>query len=52
MKKQDAIRFYGSVQKLAQALGIERQAIYQWKDEVPRLRAFELERITGGRLKA
>jgi len=46
MKKSDAIAVAGSIPKLSELLGIRKQAIYQWGDEVPRLREFEIrERI-------
>lgn len=50
MTKQDAIKHFGGVPQLADALGIQRQAIYQW-EEIPKLRQFEIERITSGALK-
>lgn len=52
MKTADAIRFYGSVAKLADALNITPQAVYDWGDLVPRGRAFELQVLTRGELKA
>ena len=49
MKTQDAIDHYdGSVAKLAEALDISRAAIYQWGDEVPALRAFQISMLTNG----
>ena len=52
MKKQDAIRHFEGITKLANALGILHSAVSQWGEEVPIRRAFELERITKGILKA
>jgi len=52
VKTADAIRFYGSVAKLADALNITPQAVYDWGDLVPRGRAFELQVLTRGELKA
>lgn len=46
------INHMGSVLALANALGIERQAIYQWKGKVPPRRAYEIERVTKGKFKA
>lgn len=37
--------------RLSDALGISRQAVYQWGEEVPELRALQLERMTHGRLQ-
>jgi len=52
MKKSDAIKYFQSASKLAIALGITRMSITQWGDDVPMRRAFEIERITNGELKA
>lgn len=35
MKRQTAIDAFGSVAKLAAALTITRQAVYQWPDDLP-----------------
>ena len=51
MKTQDAIRHFKTPSALAAALRIKRQAIPQWGERVPKLRAYELERLTGGALK-
>lgn len=50
MEKQRAIEHYGSAPALSRALGISRQAVYQWGDIVPEKQAMRLERITGGTL--
>ncbi len=34
MKKQDAIRIFGTGTKLAHAIGISPQAVYQWPEEL------------------
>lgn len=52
MKKQAAIHYFGSQTKLASALGISKQAIRYWKDDVPIGRAFQLEVLTNGALRA
>lgn len=52
MKKQNAIKHFGGVSKLAAALGILHSAVSQWGENVPVRRAFEIERITNGELKA
>lgn len=49
MKTQDAISHFGSVRKLAEALGLSVQAIYAWGDEVPRLRTYELRDLLAAR---
>jgi hypothetical protein len=52
MKTQEAIDYYGSTKKLADALGIWPQVIYTWGDKPPMARQYELEVKTGGELKA
>ncbi|WDL80814.1 Cro/Cl family transcriptional regulator [Aeromonas bestiarum] len=52
MKKIDAIDHFGGANKLAQALGCKPQAISQWSDLVPQGRAYQIEVLTGGKLKA
>ncbi len=52
MKKADAIKHFGSIKKLAQALRIHPAAISQWGEDVPEGRAYQLEVITHGALKA
>lgn len=42
---------FGGPSKLAEALGISRQAVDQW-EIVPRYRAVQIEMITGGALRA
>ena len=51
MKKDEVLAYYGTQRQLAQALGITQAAVAQWR-EVPMLRQYQLERLTGGRLKA
>ena len=52
MRKEDAIRFFGSATKLARALGISKQAISKWGDHVPEGRDYQIEVLTEGALKA
>lgn len=51
MQKSDAIQYFGSAPKLARALGLTRQAIYQWPDTVPDLYQYKLAAITDGALR-
>ena len=51
MKKQDAINYFGNIKKLAEALSISSPSVSQWGDQIPLLRAFQLEKITQGKLK-
>lgn len=52
MKKADVISYYGSQVELADALGISEAAVSQWGDSVPQGRAYQIEVMTGGKLKA
>lgn len=52
MKTKDAISHFGNKLKLAKALSVSKSAISQWGDDVPELRAFQIERLTAGKLKA
>lgn len=48
MTKEEAIEAFGSVRKLAEALGITEQAVHQWGDEVPELRFYQIREILNG----
>jgi hypothetical protein len=50
MKTQDAIEFFGSRKAIADALGIWPQSVYNWGDEVPPLRAYQLREIMDKKL--
>ena len=52
MTTQEAIEHFGSVKKLADALGIWPQVIYTWGEAPPMARQYELEVKTGGTLRA
>ncbi len=45
MDKETAINNAGSVQKLAELLGIKHQAIYAWGKKVPLLRLYQLKEL-------
>lgn len=52
MKTSDVLpQFNNSVKDLADALGITREAIYQWNGQVPRLREYEIKDILARRGK-
>jgi len=51
MKTSDAISFFGNKVKLAEALGVTHSAICQWGDHVPPRRAYQIERLSNGKLK-
>jgi DNA-binding transcriptional regulator YdaS (Cro superfamily) len=50
MKKKVAINYFGSSTKLANALGLHKSSISQWGEDVPELRAFQIELLTKGQL--
>lgn len=52
MKLDDAINFFGSKKKLADALSINRSAITNWGDEIPEARQYQIQILTKGKLKA
>jgi DNA-binding transcriptional regulator YdaS (Cro superfamily) len=45
IKTDDAAKAFGSKRALAKALGITEVAVYQWKEYVPELRAFQLREL-------
>ncbi len=51
MLKQEAIDYFGSVSKLAKALGVSRQYIYMWDEFVPELQAYRLQDLTNSKLR-
>ncbi|GAB1072637.1 Cro/CI family transcriptional regulator [Shewanella algae] len=57
MTKTDVLNFFQTQIKVAAALTdagfpISQAAVSKWGDSVPPLRAYQLERITNGQLKA
>ncbi len=52
MKKTDVVSYFGNTVKVAEVLGVAQSAVSQWGEDIPPRRAFEVERITGGALKA
>jgi DNA-binding transcriptional regulator YdaS (Cro superfamily) len=52
MTTEQAIRHYGTQQKLAAALGIKQPAVAGWGKHPPAIRQLQLQQITKGRLKA
>lgn len=52
MDINQAIKYFGSGNKLAKALDITRQNITIWKQRgIPLLHQYRLEELTGGKLK-
>lgn len=50
MKKSDVLRFFGGTVATAAALKIKSQSVSGWGEDVPELRAFQIERLTNGEL--
>lgn len=51
MNKEDAVEHFGGVTKLAEALGLSKGAVSQWGETIPLLRAYQIEKLTGGKLR-
>lgn len=51
MKTVDAIAHFGNKNRLAKALGITRCSVSHWGENVPALRAYQIEKLTNGKLK-
>jgi hypothetical protein len=51
MLKATAIKHYKTAYKVAKALGVSRQYVYQWPDVVPIKCARRLEEISEGKVK-
>lgn len=47
-----AVKYFGSKAALARALGINKGAVSQWGETIPKGRAYQIEVLTGGQLKA
>ncbi|MGL5292453.1 MAG: Cro/CI family transcriptional regulator [Aeromonas sp.] len=50
MTKNEALSKFGEkraeqVRRMAEMLNIKREAIYQWGDEIPELRAYQIEKL-------
>lgn len=51
MRKEMVIRYFGGVRPTARALGISHVAVLNWGEEIPIGRAYQVQVITGGKLK-
>lgn len=53
MLTENVVAHFGSYQLTAKALGIQRAAVYRWKKKgmLPPLRAAQVDKLTGGKLK-
>lgn len=52
MKTNDVLIYFGSKAEIGRVLGVSKSAISQWGNEVPPLRAYQIEQITKGKLSA
>lgn len=52
MNKSDVLSYFGGVAATAKALGISHVAVSKWGDTIPQGRAYQIEVVTGGKLKA
>lgn len=52
MNTSDAVAFFGTKTKIAQLLGISKQAVSRWKNKVPLRQALLLEQASYGKLVA
>jgi hypothetical protein len=52
MTTDQAIKHYGTQQRLADALGIKQGSVSGWGEHPPAIRQLQLQQITKGRLKA
>lgn len=52
MTKDEAIKFFGTQEKLAKALGIAQPSVATWGEHPPALRQLQIERLTWGKLRA
>ena len=48
MKKSDAVALWGSHRKIARDLGISRQAVQAWPEELP---LFQVDRLIGAAIR-
>ena len=50
MRTQEAIEHFGGVTKLANVLGLTRDAVYKWGQYPPMATQFQIMVLSGGRL--
>ena len=50
MTTQEAVQFWGGQTRLANALGITRDAVHKWKQYPPMDKQFQIMVLSGGRL--
>jgi hypothetical protein len=52
MTKADIVQHFGGVTAAAKALKTNRQTVQRWRDKVPLGRQYEIQILTGGKLRA
>ncbi|MGE4391397.1 MAG: Cro/CI family transcriptional regulator [Aeromonas sp.] len=52
MQKHDVLEHFGSITAIARAIGISHAAVSKWDETIPQGRAYQIEVLTGGKLKA
>ncbi|MDU1142021.1 MAG: Cro/CI family transcriptional regulator [Aeromonas hydrophila] len=52
MQKSAVLKHFGTVTATAKALGISHVAVSKWSETIPQGRAYQIEVLTGGKLKA
>ncbi|EER47568.1 hypothetical protein AM305_07803 [Actinobacillus minor NM305] len=51
MKKDDVLKHFGTLERVAATLGISVSAVSQWGKIIPEKNAYRLQEITKGKLK-
>ncbi len=52
MDMREALEWYGTKTRIAEALGIRLPSVAEWGNTIPPLRQLQLERLTKGALRA
>lgn len=52
MQKSTVLEHFGTITATAKALGISHVAVSKWDNTIPKGRAYQIEVLTGGKLKA
>ena len=52
MLKQDVLDHFGGATATALKLGVSQPSVSNWTDPLPELRQLQIERLTGGALRA